>query len=66
MYENLSEYERLLAKMGDVVGIIASLEISGKISEEQAFQRIKELYKELKTLRKQERGEWDTSDHDKN
>jgi hypothetical protein len=35
------------------VGIIAGLEISGKITQEEAHQQIKTLYKELKRLRKQ-------------
>jgi gas vesicle protein len=42
------------------VGLIAGLEIADKISPEDAYQKIKELYKELKSLRKQEKSEWDT------
>jgi hypothetical protein len=60
MYELLSEYERALARFGDKCGILASLEISDKISPEEAYQQIKELYKELKSLRKQEKSDWDT------
>ena len=48
MYELLSEYERALARFGDKVGLIAGLEISDKISPEDAYQKIKELYRELK------------------
>jgi hypothetical protein len=59
-YENLTEYEKALANFGDRVGIIAGLEISDKISEEQAFQQVKDLYKELKQLRKQERKSWNS------
>jgi hypothetical protein len=59
MYELLSEYERALARFGDKVGLIAGLEISDKMSPEDAYQQIKELYKELKTLRKQEKDEWE-------
>ncbi len=59
-YKNLSEYERALAKMGDRMSIIAGLEITDKISEEQAFQQVKDLYKELKQLRKQERKNWNS------
>lgn len=59
-YSNLSEYEKALANFGDRVGIIAGLEITDKISEEQAFQQVKDLYKELKQLRKQERKNWDS------
>ena len=60
MYNELSEYEKALANFGDRVGIIAGLEIADKISEEQAFQQVKDLYKELKQLRKQERKNWDS------
>jgi hypothetical protein len=59
MYNDLTEFERALARFGDKVGLIAGLEIADKISPEEAYQQIKELYKELKTLRKQERKEWE-------
>ena len=59
-YENLTEYERALARFGDKCGILASLEISDKISPEEAYQQIKILYKELKTLRKGEKSEWES------
>jgi hypothetical protein len=59
-YENLTEYERALARFGDKCGILASLEITGKISPEEAYQQIRTSYKELKTLRKQEKSDWDT------
>lgn len=54
MYENLTEFERALARFGDKVALIAGLEISHKMSVEDAYQEIKTLYKELKTLRKKE------------
>lgn len=60
MYETLTEFERALASFGDKVGLIAGLEIADKISPEDAYQQIKELYKELKSLRKQEKDDWDT------
>ena len=60
MYNELSEYEKALANFGDRVGIIAGLEITDKITEEQAFQQVKDLYKELKQLRKQERKNWNS------
>ena len=60
MYESLTEFERALARFGDKVGLIAGLEIADKMSPEDAYQQIKELYKELKTLRKEEKSEWDT------
>ena len=58
MYDDLSNYEKALAKFGDSASIIAGLEISGKISPEDAHQRIKELYKNLKELRKEEKEQW--------
>ena len=60
MYETLTEFERALARFGDKVGLIAGLEIADKISPEDAYQQIKELYRELKSLRKQEKSDWDT------
>ena len=60
MYELLSAYERALARFGDKCGILASLEITDKISPEEAYQQIRVLYKELKALRKEEKSDWDT------
>jgi len=59
-YEDLSIFERALARFGDKVGLIAGLEIADKISPEDAYQKIKELYRELKILRKQEKSDWET------
>ena len=64
MYNELSVFERALARFGDKCGILASLEIAGKISPEDAYQQIKILYKELKELRKGEKSEWDTPNQD--
>jgi hypothetical protein len=58
MYENLSAYERALARFGDKCALIAGLEITNKITPEQAYQEIKELYRDLKKLRKKERRIW--------
>jgi hypothetical protein len=58
MYENLSQYERALARFGDKCALIAGLEITNKITPEQAYQEIKDLYKDLKKLRKKERRIW--------
>ena len=60
MYELLSAYERALARFGDRCGILSSLEISGKISPEEAYQQIRTYYKELKALRKEEKSEWES------
>ena len=62
MYETLTEFERALARFGDKVALIAGLEVSDKISPEEAYQQIKTLYKELKKLRKRERDQWDHED----
>ena len=59
MYENLTPYEIALARFGDKVALIAGLEISKKISPEDAYQQIKESYKELKHLRKIEKNKWE-------
>jgi hypothetical protein len=58
MYETLTEFERALARFGDKVGLIAGMEVSDKISPEEAYQLIKEEYKELKSLRKIEKKTW--------
>jgi hypothetical protein len=60
MYNELSVFERALARFGDKCGILASLEITGKISPEEAYQQIRTSYKELKSLRKQEKSEWES------
>ena len=58
MYEDLTQYERALARFGDKCALIAGLEIADKISPEDAYQQIKELYRDLKKLRKKERRIW--------
>lgn len=62
IYDNLSDYEKALARFGDKCALIAGLEISDKISPEEAYQQIKSLYKELKSLRKVEKENWETDD----
>ena len=64
MYETLTEFERALARFGDKVALIAGLEIADKISPEDAYQQIKELYRELKKLRKIERADWEQLGYD--
>lgn len=58
MYNELTPYERALARFGDKVSLIAGLELNNKISPEDAYQQIKEMYKELKSLRKVEKENW--------
>lgn len=63
VYDNLSTFERALARFGDKVQLIVGLEVGDKISPEYAYQEIKEMMKELKKLRKIEKDEWEeTSD----
>jgi len=64
MYENLTAFERALARFGDKVALIAGLEVSNKMTPEDAYQEIKKLYKELKKLRKTERESWNESEED--
>lgn len=59
MYEDLTAFERELARFGDKVQLIVGLEISDKMSPEVAYQEIKDMMKELKKLRKKERKEWE-------
>jgi transcription elongation factor Elf1 len=59
MYETLTEFERALARFGDKCALIAGMEIADKISPEDAYQQIKDMYKELKKLRKKEKDTWE-------
>jgi len=61
IYDKLTDYERSLARFGDKCALIAGLEITNKITPEQAYQEIKELYRDLKKLRKKERRIWGNS-----
>jgi hypothetical protein len=55
MYEDLSPYERALARFGDKCALLAGLELADKISPEQAYQEIKDMYKELKNFAKKKK-----------
>jgi hypothetical protein len=59
MYSDLTNFERSLARFGDKVALLAGLEIADKISPEDAYQQIKEMYKDLKKLRKEEKDTWE-------
>jgi transcription elongation factor Elf1 len=59
MYETLTEFERALARFGDKCALLAGLEIADKISPEDAYQQIKDMYRELKKLRKKEKDTWE-------
>jgi hypothetical protein len=60
MYEELTAFERALARFGDKVQYVVGLEIGDKMSPETAYQEIKGMIKELKKLRKQERETWES------
>jgi hypothetical protein len=49
-----TESERQLAKFGDRVSIIVGLAISGKMAEKDALSEIKLMYKDLKSMYKQQ------------
>lgn len=55
MYQDLTTFEKKLAQFADKIDIIVGLELGGKLSSEEAYQRIKDFYKELKQLRKIEK-----------
>lgn len=59
MYEELTAFERALARFGDKVQLIVGLEINNKMSPELAYQEIKDMMKELKKLRKKEKDTWE-------
>lgn len=63
MYEELTLFERALARFGDKVQYIVGLEISDKMTPELAYQEIKGMMKELKKLRKKEKNTWTESEN---
>lgn len=62
MYEDLTAFERALARFGDKVQYIVGLEITNRMSPEMAYQEIKDMMKELKKLRKKEKNNWETEE----
>jgi hypothetical protein len=62
MYEDLTVFERALARFGDKVQYIVGLEITDRMTPEVAYQEIKEMMKELKKLRKKEKDTWETDE----
>ena len=53
MYEELDTFERALQHFGTRVEIITAMEMSKRISAEDAYQMIKDELKEVKKCRKQ-------------
>jgi hypothetical protein len=62
MYEDLTAFERALARFGDKVQYIVGLEVSNKMEPEVAYQEIKDMMKELKKLRKKEKETWENDE----
>jgi len=59
MYEELNCFEEALKHFGTRVEIICALELSQRISSEDAYKMIKEEMKEVKKCRKQFKKEED-------
>ena len=51
-YDELTRFEWCIARFSHEISIVAALEISGKIDEEESYRRIRKLYKALKKNRK--------------
>lgn len=51
-YESLSPFEKSMAEFSHRISIVAAMEVSGKISPEEAYKEIRALYKQLKKERK--------------
>lgn len=62
MYNDLTTFEKQLAKFADRVDIIVGLEVGDKITPEEAYQQIKGLMKDLKKYRKAEKDTWRTEE----
>jgi len=52
MYEQQDDLERALSSFGTRVEIICAMELGNKCTPKQAYQMIKEAYKELKKIKK--------------
>ena len=53
LYDRLSPFQSAMASFAHEISIVAALEVSGKIDEEESYKRIKRLYKQLKKNRKE-------------
>jgi hypothetical protein len=53
MYEELNDFEEALKHFGTRVEFAIAMEMSRRITPEEAYQSIKEELKELKKVRKQ-------------
>jgi len=64
VYENLTEFERALARFGDKVDMVVGFEVAGKLSADDAYKQIKEMMKDLKKLRKRQQKQGNDLDLD--
>lgn len=55
MYNDLTELETAFYDFQNRINVIVSLEISGKLEKLEAYHQIKEEFKKLKTIKKQEK-----------
>lgn len=53
MYEELNSFEEALKHFGTRVEIICAMELSKRLTPEQAYQQIKDELKEVKKVRKE-------------
>lgn len=53
MYEELNSFEEALKHFGTRVEVICAMELSRKISPEDAYKQIKEELKQVKKVRKE-------------
>lgn len=53
IYGDLTLFERAMAEFSHRISIVAAMEVSGKISADEAYREIRSLYKQLKKERKQ-------------
>ena len=61
VYSNWNEFERSLMHFGTRVEMITAMQMANKISEEEAYQQIKAMYKDVKKAHKKFDKEQDNS-----
>lgn len=59
MYDDLDGFEKALSYFGNRVEIICAMELSGRITAEDAYQQIKDELKDLKKIRKKVKNDSD-------
>ena len=55
MYNELNDFDKAIYDFGKKVDLICNMEYAGKLSPEEAYQRIKVELKSLKKVRKSEK-----------